>query len=198
MANENVEFSRGQSSDIPPNKVPGRFLIETDTGAMYLDDSTYNRIQIKDPTKISNLINSDQGLDITFNDDDPNALNINLVINQDSENALYLSPDTGLYVCEVLVGPDTPPLSSKNKLWIDTSEDSASTPETDADTLNGQTGDYYNNLSNANGILSLAKGGTGVSSLSALKSLLGIPNFSYGTTEPSGGSDGDIYFQYGS
>lgn len=114
-----------------------------------------------------------------------------LYVGDEYGNAVPVAPE------EISISTSSPS-DDGIKLWIDTSEDSASTPETDADTLNGQTGDYYNNLSNATGILSLAKGGTGVSSLSALKSLLGIPNFSYGTTEPSGGSDGDIYFQYGS
>ena len=194
MANENVEFSRGQSYDIPPSKVPGRFLVETDTGAMYLDDSAYSRIQIKDTTKIQG-INSET---LTVEDQGSGIRKINVKIDEsEADNALVSSYD-GLSVAEVKIDDHSPSLNNKTKIWIDTSEDSGSTPETDADTLNGQTGDYYNNLSNANGILSLAKGGTGVSSLSALKSLLGIPNFSYGTTEPSGGSDGDIYFQYGS
>lgn len=192
MANENVEFSRGQSSDIPPSKVPGRFLIETDTGAMYLDDSAYNRIQIKDPTKIQG-INSET---LTVEDQGNGVRKINVKVDEsEADNALVSSYD-GLSVAEVKISDGIQPtLNSKTRLWVDLSAD----PESvviDADTLSGHNGDFYTNLSNANGVLPITKGGTGVTTLSALKSLLGIPNFSYGTGVPSGGSDGDIYFQY--
>lgn len=51
MANEKIQFKRGASSNLPSDKTAGQILIETDTGAMYVDDSASSRIQIKDPTK---------------------------------------------------------------------------------------------------------------------------------------------------
>lgn len=81
------------------------------------------------------------------------------------------------------------------KLWIDTYS-GGSNVDINADTLNGHNGDYYTNLNNCSGILSVSNGGTGVNSISALKSALGVPNISYGIDEPTGGQNGDIYFQY--
>lgn len=53
MPIESVIFSRGLSTGMPTSIVPGTFLIQTDTGAMFLDDTTASRIQIKDTTKLS-------------------------------------------------------------------------------------------------------------------------------------------------
>lgn len=53
MPIESVIFSRGISTGMPTSIVPGTFLIQTDTGAMFLDDTTASRIQIKDTTKLS-------------------------------------------------------------------------------------------------------------------------------------------------
>ncbi len=192
MAYENVEFSRGQSSSIPSNKVPGRFLIETDTGAMYLDDSSFARIQIKDTTKIQG-INSQS---ISIEDQGSGIRNIEVKVNEyDSNNAL-VSSSNGLSVSEVKVSQLQPSYSEKAKLWVDTSSSDPGTATVDADELNGQTGDFYLDLNNQQGTLPLNKGGTGVTSLSALKSLLGIRNITQGTSAPAGGSSGDIYFQY--
>lgn len=51
MSKEKVSFEKGLSSAIPLDKIAGRFLVETDTGNMYLDTSENERIQIKDSTK---------------------------------------------------------------------------------------------------------------------------------------------------
>lgn len=87
------------------------------------------------------------------------------------------------------------PDDSEVKLWVDTSSGSTNVT-TDADTLNGYDGSFYTNMNNASGVLPVSNGGTGVTSISALKQALGVPNISYGTSNPSGGQDGDIYFQY--
>ena len=46
MANENVTFSKGISSELPSQKQGGQFLIETDTGNMYLDVDDTTRIKV--------------------------------------------------------------------------------------------------------------------------------------------------------
>lgn len=53
MPDESVIFKRGQSSGMPSTKVPGSLLIQTDTGDMFIDDSTTLRIQIGDSRKLS-------------------------------------------------------------------------------------------------------------------------------------------------
>lgn len=45
------------------------------------------------------------------------------------------------------------------------------------------------------GVLGLAYGGTGGSTASAARKSLGVPTITYGTADPSGGSEGDIYFK---
>ena len=55
MANEDVKFARGLSSAIPVEKVPGRFLFETDTGVLHLDVDSTNRTPVVDP-RVSTLI----------------------------------------------------------------------------------------------------------------------------------------------
>lgn len=52
MPNDVVTFARGQSATMPASYVKGRFLLQTDTGALFLDDTTSTRIQIKDNTKL--------------------------------------------------------------------------------------------------------------------------------------------------
>lgn len=52
MPNDVVTFARGQSATMPASYVEGRFLLQTDTGALFLDDTTSTRIQIKDNTKL--------------------------------------------------------------------------------------------------------------------------------------------------
>lgn len=80
---EKVKFRRGLSTDLPAEKVAGTFLVETDTGTMYVDDSTTSRVQIKDSTKVSyiesqtltdaqkqtarNNIDADSKVVVTFN-----------------------------------------------------------------------------------------------------------------------------------
>lgn len=47
----------------------------------------------------------------------------------------------------------------------------------------------------SSGILGISRGGTGANSAADARKALGIPNITHGTAKPSGGSDGDIYFQ---
>lgn len=51
MANEQVSIKRGLKANIPGTKTAGQILVATDTGEMFVDDTTSSRIQIKDPTK---------------------------------------------------------------------------------------------------------------------------------------------------
>ena len=54
MANQPVKFRKGVSTSLPKtptNETIGAFLLETDTGNLYVDESATNRIQIKDSTK---------------------------------------------------------------------------------------------------------------------------------------------------
>lgn len=62
MANEEVKFSRGLSSAIPAEKVPGRFLFETDTGVLHLDVDNNNRKPVAD-SRVTNLISRVDDLD---------------------------------------------------------------------------------------------------------------------------------------
>lgn len=50
---EDVSFSRGSSSTIPETKIPGRLLVETDTGNVFLDDTNESRVQLTDTSKLS-------------------------------------------------------------------------------------------------------------------------------------------------
>lgn len=54
MANEKVVLRRGPHDSIPQTKVPGTILVETDTGYVFLDDSTEadGRIQLSGKTAI--------------------------------------------------------------------------------------------------------------------------------------------------
>lgn len=52
MADGKVLFKKGLASSIPEQKDPGSIIIATDTGEMYLDDTSSIRIQIKDSTKL--------------------------------------------------------------------------------------------------------------------------------------------------
>lgn len=45
------------------------------------------------------------------------------------------------------------------------------------------------------GTLPISKGGTGASTASGARSNLGVPTITVGTAEPTGGSNGDIYFK---
>lgn len=51
--NQEVKFKRGPSSTLPAELEPGAFLVETDTGNMYLDDTDSSRIQITDTRKVN-------------------------------------------------------------------------------------------------------------------------------------------------
>lgn len=53
MANEKVIIRRGPSTTLPNEKVPGTIYITTDTGEMYVDDTSSSRIQIT-PAAITN------------------------------------------------------------------------------------------------------------------------------------------------
>ncbi len=46
MANERVIFRRGTSTTLPSEKVPGTIYITTDTGEMFVDDTTDSRVQV--------------------------------------------------------------------------------------------------------------------------------------------------------
>lgn len=46
MANEQVSIKRGLKANIPDTKVAGQILVATDTGEMFIDDSSSSRIQI--------------------------------------------------------------------------------------------------------------------------------------------------------
>lgn len=52
MANEKVVFKRGTTANLPTTKTPGTVLLDISTGAMYVDDTSSSRIQVKDPTKL--------------------------------------------------------------------------------------------------------------------------------------------------
>lgn len=52
---ERVQFKRGPSSSLPSLIEPGSYLVETDTGNMYVDNSTNDRIQITDTRKQDDL-----------------------------------------------------------------------------------------------------------------------------------------------
>ena len=52
MANEIVQFKRGDSESLPSTLTPGTVYVETDTGQMYVDDDTSTRIHIEDDTKL--------------------------------------------------------------------------------------------------------------------------------------------------
>lgn len=54
MANQPVKFRKGVSTSLPKtptNETVGAFLLETDTGNLYVDESSTSRVQIKDSTK---------------------------------------------------------------------------------------------------------------------------------------------------
>lgn len=54
MANQPVKFRKGVSTSLPKtptNETIGAFLLETDTGNLYVDESSTSRVQIKDSTK---------------------------------------------------------------------------------------------------------------------------------------------------
>lgn len=53
MAREEVSFARGSHDTIPSTRVPGRLLVETDTGDAFIDDTSESRIQLKDSTKLA-------------------------------------------------------------------------------------------------------------------------------------------------
>ena len=52
MANEKVVFKRGTTTNLPTTKTPGTVLLDINTGAMYVDDTSSSRIQVKDTTKL--------------------------------------------------------------------------------------------------------------------------------------------------
>lgn len=52
MANEKVVFKRGTTTNLPTTKTPGTVLLDITTGAMYVDDTSSSRIQVKDTTKL--------------------------------------------------------------------------------------------------------------------------------------------------
>lgn len=67
MPNDAVVFSRGLAATMPTSYIEGRFLLQTDTGALFLDDTASSRIQIKDTTKLP-LTGGTMTGDIDFHD----------------------------------------------------------------------------------------------------------------------------------
>lgn len=53
MPQEPVTFARGDSKTLPSNKVPGRLLVENDTGNAYVDDTSTTRVQLTDTRKLN-------------------------------------------------------------------------------------------------------------------------------------------------
>ena len=52
MAGEAVKLKRGTKANMPTVKEPGSILIATDTGEAYVDNSSTQRVQLKDTTKL--------------------------------------------------------------------------------------------------------------------------------------------------
>lgn len=53
MANEKVIFSKGTSNNLPEDHIPGRLLVATDTGNVYLDTTESTRVQMTDTRKLN-------------------------------------------------------------------------------------------------------------------------------------------------
>ena len=140
MANESVVFSRGLSTTMPSTITPGMFLVQTDTGAMFLDDTASSRIQILDTTKLplsggtltGNLLMSDNR--IYFGD---SATNTVPNIYADDENYLYLN-----------AGSEEFTISSNGGTTINVGSQSISF-NTSGISINGAAGNnHINNLDN--------------------------------------------------
>ena len=140
MANESVVFSRGLSTTMPSTITPGMFLVQTDTGAMFLDDTASSRIQILDTTKLplsggtltGNLLMSDNR--IYFGD---SATNTVPNIYADDENYLYLN-----------AGSEEFTISSNGGTMIQVGNQSVSF-NTSGISINGAAGNnHINNLDN--------------------------------------------------
>ena len=58
MANEKVVFKRGTTANLPTTKTPGTVLLDVSTGAMYVDDTSSSRVQVKDTTKLGKSENA--------------------------------------------------------------------------------------------------------------------------------------------
>lgn len=70
MANEKFTISKGSHSTLPSTKIPGRLLVETDTGDMYLDVSTSKRKKLaNNPSQVNgHTVNIDVPADAKFTD----------------------------------------------------------------------------------------------------------------------------------
>lgn len=53
MPIQEVRFARGTSDSMPQDKLPGRLLVQTNSGDMFLDDTEEQRIQLGDSRKLS-------------------------------------------------------------------------------------------------------------------------------------------------
>ena len=87
MPNEKITFSRGPSTSMPTELVPGQFLVQTDTGNMFLDNTTdpsTGRVQIKDSTKVP----LDGSVAMT------GVLNMNNYINMNNHKIINLATPT--------------------------------------------------------------------------------------------------------
>lgn len=70
MADEKFTVDKGRHSNLPSNKIPGRVLVETDTGDMYLDVSTSERKKLSDnPSQVNgHSVQSDVPSNAKFTD----------------------------------------------------------------------------------------------------------------------------------
>lgn len=70
MADEKFTVAKGGHSNLPSNKIPGRILVETDTGDMYLDVSTSERKKLSNnPSQVNgHSVQSDVPSNAKFTD----------------------------------------------------------------------------------------------------------------------------------
>lgn len=93
MANESVQFKRGTHANLPETKVPGTFLVETDTGAAYVDDTSSSRVQIKDGTKFQDISASGKTFTFTRGDGTTESIDASYSVATQSANGLLSSAD---------------------------------------------------------------------------------------------------------
>lgn len=108
MANENVIIRRGLSTSTPETKIPGQILVETDTGTLYIDDTSESRVQVKDKTKLSIYGGELFGLLITGNVTPKSSGNYSIGSVDSHYNEIYASYFRGTAdKATVLVTPRT-------------------------------------------------------------------------------------------
>ena len=114
-----VKFSKGLSNTMPATLTPGQFLIQTDTGNMYLDNSSTERVQIKDDTKLpltgGTLTGPLTVQDIIIEDDmirrtSPGNIRIGRIEAEHPLQQVYISacnPDNAADTCTLAMKGDT-------------------------------------------------------------------------------------------